>query len=321
MTKPDKQRSAHVLRLGTRASALALTQSRMIARMLEKSCRGLRVELVEISTTGDRVHDKALKSFGGAGVFVKELEMALLEKRIDIAVHSLKDVPTQQPRGLAIAAIVGREDPRDCAIIKGAATLAELRPGSIVGSGSERRRAQLVRLFPELKFAEIRGNVETRINKVANGEFAATILARAGLKRLGLLEKAAQTLPLASVLPAPGQGALGIESRAADHATRTLLESIHNPEVALCVAAERFLLAMLGGGCNLPLGALGTVKGKRLQLHAFLGLADGSKSVTAKAVIAIDDHRSLLPAQKLAKTVRASLIEKGANDILAALGV
>ena len=171
------------------------------------------------------MRDKALKSFGGAGVFVKELEMALLEKRIDIAVHSLKDVPTQQPRGLTIAAIVGREDPRDCAIIKGARTLAALPAGSVVGSGSERRRAQLV--SPVSAF-NVRGNscgnVETRIQKVMNGDYAATILARAGLNRLGLLKKAAQTLSLESVLPAPGQGALGIESRTSDRRTRTFLK-------------------------------------------------------------------------------------------------
>lgn len=319
MKKPDKQNAKNsgkfTLRLGTRSSTLALTQSRMIARMLEKACRGLRVELIEISTTGDRVHDKALKSFGGAGVFVKELETALLEKRIDIAVHSLKDVPTQQPRGLAIAAIVGREDPRDCVITRGGVTLEELRAGSVVGSGSERRRAQLIRLYPKLKFAEIRGNVETRINKVLNREFAATILARAGLKRLGLLKKSSQTLSLAAVLPAPGQGALGIESRSADRHTRKLLESIHNPSVAICVETERTLLAMLGGGCNLPLGALGTVRAGKLQLRAFLGLADGSKSVEAQAAVALGGRAGL----KVAGIVFEKLWDSGAQDILKAL--
>jgi hydroxymethylbilane synthase len=304
-----------VLRLGTRASNLALTQSRYIARKLERAWPGLRVELIEIATTGDQVKDKALKSFGGAGVFVKELEQALHDKRVDIAVHSLKDVPTEQPRGLVIGAILGREDTRDCAIIPGAKSLAQLPKGSLVGSGSQRRRAQLARLYPQLAFAEIRGNVETRIAKVERGDYAATILARAGLKRLGLAHKAAQILPLSKVLPAPGQGALAIECRSSDRRTRSLLNKIHNAKVALCVSAERELLAMLGGGCNLPLGALGTLRGKTLQLRAFL--SDGTNAVEASGSV---PARGVQAARQLANKIRKQMILEGANKIVTELG-
>lgn len=306
-----------MLRLGTRASALALTQSRGIARMLEKRNPGLRVELIEISTTGDKVRDKALKSFGGAGVFVKELELALLDKRVDIAVHSLKDVPTKQPRGLILGAIVGREDPRDVAITRSGKKLRDLKPGSVIGSGSERRRAQLVLRYPHLKFAEIRGNVETRIKKVRDGEYDGTILARAGLKRLGLLTKKMETIPLEDVLPAPGQGALAIECRTSDKATRKILESIYNWDVAMCVIAERTLLALLGGGCNLPLGALGVFGHNRMELRAFLGLADGSSSVALIEDIPLHGRGTMDHfARVMARKARDTMMRLGARDIL-----
>ena len=306
-----------VLRLGTRASALALTQSRSIAKVLEKRNPGLRVELIEIATTGDKNRVNALKSFGGAGVFVKELELALIEKRIDFAVHSLKDVPTKQPRGLILGAIVGREDPRDVAITRGWKKLKDLPPGSVIGSGSERRRAQLVLKHPHLKFADIRGNVETRIRKVHDGEYAGTILARAGLRRLGLLTETMETIPLADVLPAPGQGALGIECRTNDAATREVLAKIHDGGVALCVNAERALLALLGGGCNLPLGALGTVGPKSIKLEAFLGLPDGSQWVAVKKEVPFrgrirPDHF----AHRVAREVKAAMMKLDARAIL-----
>ncbi|MCY3021974.1 MAG: hydroxymethylbilane synthase [Planctomycetota bacterium] len=175
------------LRLGTRASNLALTQSRLVAALLEKAHRGLKVEHVEITTTGDTVRDRPLQSFGGRGVFVKELENALLQGRVDVAVHSLKDLPTRQPRGLVLGAISGREDTRDVAVAGSGRKLEDLPPGSVIGTGSPRRRAQLKAKYPHLEFAEIRGNVETRLRKVQEGQYAGTILARAGLKRLGLL--------------------------------------------------------------------------------------------------------------------------------------
>ncbi len=273
-----------VVKLGTRASPLALTQSRSVARALERAHPGLRVELVEIATTGDRVTGQSLASFGGAGVFVKELEAALLDTRVDFAVHSLKDVPTRQPSGLAIAAISARENSRDAAVVGGGAKLGALPAGSVIGSGSPRRRAQLKACWPHLEFAEIRGNVDTRIRKVDEGQFAGTILALAGLKRLGLRARASEIVPYSCVLPAPGQGALGIECRSGDRRMRRLLQALHDADTAACVTAERALLEALGGGCHLPLGALGEIVGgklkphapKMLRLRAALGHPDGS---------------------------------------------
>lgn len=287
MARRSKPMAKPMVRLGTRASALALAQSKLMARKLKTAHKAekLEVELVEISTTGDRDRETALKTFGGAGVFVKELERALLEKEIDLAVHSLKDLPTTLPKGLALAAVSKREDVRDVAIVSGDRPLAELPEGSVIGCGSPRRRAQLARRFRNLRFQEIRGNVDTRLRKVAEGQYDGTILARAGLKRLGRAEQDAEVLPLNVMLPAPGQGALGLECRARDSRTRTLLLALHDPVTAACVEAERSCLSALGGGCHLPLGAYGSHSRKTglLTLRAVLAAPDGSLSVSAEA--------------------------------------
>lgn len=257
--------------------------------------RGLKVELIELKTTGDRDRASALKTFGGAGVFVKELEQALLDGRVDFAVHSLKDLPTKQPRGLTLAAVSRREDVRDVAVTRGGKRLAELPEGAVIGSGSPRRRAQLALKFPHLRFAEIRGNVETRLQKVADGAYAGTILARAGLKRLGRRERDAEVLSLAAMLPAPGQGALGIECRSSDRATREFLAVLHDADSAACVAAERACLAALGGGCHLPLGACGRIDRKtgQLTLDAVLALPDGTCAARASVRGRARDARKL----------------------------
>ena len=303
-----------MLRLGTRASNLALTQSRMIAKALRKAHPGLRVKLVEISTTGDQVADRPLQSFGGAGVFVKELENALLDNRIDLAVHSLKDLPTRQPRRLVLGAIVGREDSRDVAVISGGKRLEELPAGSVIGTGSTRRCAQLKAIYPHLQFAEIRGNVETRIRKVNEGQFAGTILAMAGLKRLGIFVDSMEVLPLNLMLPAPGQGALGLECRARDARTRKLLKRLHNKEVALCVTAERTVLETLGSGCHLPLAALGEIEkrdGKRtLHVSAIFGLPDATARVYAEIWGAPSR------ARQLGLMVAKNLLARGGQEIL-----
>jgi hydroxymethylbilane synthase len=321
----DGMENALRIRLGTRSSNLALTQSRYIARRLERAHPGLTVELVEISTTGDQVRGKPLASFGGAGVFVKELEQALLEKRVDLAVHSLKDLPTAQPKGLTLGAIVGREDPRDVAVLRGAARLAELPAGAVIGSGSTRRRAQLKVAYPHLEFAEIRGNVETRMRKVADGQYAGTILARAGLKRLGLVAQASslpsrwmqagglryETLSHDLMLPAPGQGALAIECRAKDARVRKLLSALHNPLVAACVEAERSALEALGGGCHLPFGALGTVAGRKLLLRGVVCAPDGAAIVRAEAA------GRIAKARELGRKVAREILAHGGRKILA----
>ena len=302
------------IKLGTRSSNLAMTQSRYIASRLEKENSGLKVELVEISTTGDEVRDKPLKSFGGAGVFVKELENALQDKRVDIAVHSLKDMPTRQPKGLVIGAIAGREDPRDVVVTQGGRKIGDLPPNSMIGSGSMRRRAQFKIQYPQLQFTEIRGNVETRLRKVREGQVAGTILARAGLKRLGLLDESMHTLSLQHMLPAPGQGALAIECRISDLEIRKLLQPIHEADIEACVNAERVVLEELGGGCHLPLAALGTPEaGGMLRLRAFFGLPDGSLNVRA------DETMGRSYSRELGKKVAHILLDRGGRDILKVL--
>jgi hydroxymethylbilane synthase len=314
--KTRKQKPATCnLRLGTRASGLALTQSRSVARMLEQAHPGLKVELVEIRTTGDVVTNKPLASFGGRGVFVKELERALSRKAVDIAVHSLKDLPTRQPKDLVVGAIIGREDPRDAAILRSGKSVVKLPAGSVIGCGSLRRRAQLKARYPHVEFAEIRGNVETRIRKVREGLYAGTILARAGLKRLGLLAEVSQTFPLSVMLPAPGQGALAVECRVADDRTRGLLRALHNPKVAACIEAERAVLEALGGGCHLPLGALGTVARRSsgsvtLQLRTVLGAPDGSLLLRADVT-----GPAARPRQLGLKAARL-LLEQGGKRLL-----
>jgi hydroxymethylbilane synthase len=317
MSARQQRRRAH-LRLGSRASPLALAQARAVARALARAHRrsGLKVELVEIATHGDRDRRSALRCLGGRGVFVKELENALLAGRIDLAVHSLKDMPIRLPRSLRLAALSAREDPRDVIVTRAGTRLEQLCRGALVGSSSPRRRAQLALLYPHLRFAEIRGNVETRLSKVARGRYAATILACAGLKRLGwrvrrngiLVAPASvapasvapascrlsrrhpaglvlrfQLLPLSQMLPAPGQGALALECRARDALTRRLAQAIHCPESAACVRAERACLAALGGGCHLPLGAYADLARKtgEMRLRAVLALPDGSLAARA----------------------------------------
>lgn len=288
-----KRHESHplVLRMGTRASALALAQSHRFAADLVRVHRrlGLRVDIVPISTCGDRDRRSALKSFGGTGVFVKELERALTDRRIDFAVHSLKDLPLCQPRGLVLAAIPQREDVRDVLILRAGKRLGA---GLVVGTGSQRRRAQMVLLHSGLMFVEMRGNVETRLRKVANGHCDATLLAHAGLKRLGWrvpvkgltlrLKGTASALRLrllstAQMLPSPGQGALGIECRAGDRTTRRLLSALDDPCAAATTAAERACLKAVEGGCDLPLGAYAQLNHarRRLKLQALLALPDG----------------------------------------------
>ena len=303
------------LKLGTRASPLALTQSTIVARALECAHAGLTVELVEISTTGDRVTGQSLASFGGAGVFVKELESALLAKRIDFAVHSLKDMPTRQPEGLILAAISKREDARDAAVVHGGASLASLPKGSVIGCGSPRRRAQLKARFPNLEFAEIRGNVDTRLRKVDEGQYAGTILALAGLKRLSLDDRATEIVSYDDVLPAPGQGALGIECRSDDANIRLLLRALNDKTTAACVIAERALLEALGGGCHLPLGALGTVAdaSRIVHLRAVLGHPDGTDLIRFECSGANDFPEAL------GHIAAAELLKIGGKELIARL--
>ncbi len=269
------------LTYATRRSLLALAQCRALARDLSSAVPALSLHELQVVTTGDRIQDRALAEVGGKGLFVKEIEEALLDQRADFAVHSMKDVPGQLAPGLVLACVPKREDPRDVIVAPRHGTLDDLPPGARVGTSSLRRAAALGAYRPDLVVQMIRGNVDTRLRKVDAGECDAIVLARAGLVRLGLEERATQVLPVEVSLPAPGQGALAIECREADSRTRALLELLRDPEAATCVAAERGVLIAIGGDCRTPLGAYAERAGDTLHLRAFVATADanGAKSV------------------------------------------
>jgi hydroxymethylbilane synthase len=269
------------LKLGTRGSDLALTQSRWVAEQIEAAHQGMKVDLVVIKTRGDRDQKSALNKFAGKGIFTKEIEEALLAEEIDLAVHSLKDLPTTLPQGLALAQPPKREDPRDLLI--SSVPLMDLPEGAVVGTGSARRREQLRVLRPDLNFEEIRGNVSTRVRKWREGLYDATVLACAGVERLGLEKaglKPGESRPLAydQCLPAPGQGVLGLEIREGDEKTRAMLRSIVCHETVIASTAERAFLAELDGGCHIPAGAHAVVDGTQLTVSGFLAMGEPLQS-------------------------------------------
>jgi hydroxymethylbilane synthase len=237
-----------------------------------------RVEIRIIKTTGDRIQDRPLSEVGGKGLFTKEIEEALLDRSIDLAVHSSKDMPTVLPPGLILATFLPREDPRDVLISRKARSVADLPQGATVGTASLRRQAMLLRMRPDLKIAPLRGNVETRLRKIDEGEADATLLALAGLKRLGLTQHAAAVLEIDDFLPAVGQGAVGIETRQDDENTRTMLAPINHPATAAALAAERSFLAVLDGSCKTPIGGHATVSGDRLSFRGLIVRPDGSEA-------------------------------------------
>ena len=264
------------LTIATRRSALALAQCRAFVQRLGALDPAARLQELQIVTSGDRIQDRPLAEVGGKGLFVKEIEEALLDGRADLAVHSIKDVPGLLPAGLCIACIPVREDPRDVLVAPDHGTLAALPAGARVGTSSLRRMAQLVAVRPDLRVASIRGNVDTRLRKLVAREFDAIVLARAGLVRLGLAGRATEVLSTDVSLPAVGQGALGIECREDDESVRARLAPLHDMETATCVSAERGVLIALGGDCRTPLGAFAERAGEAIRLRAFVANADGS---------------------------------------------
>lgn len=309
-----------VLRVAARAGALSEAQTTTVARRLEELHRdaGLRTELILISTRGDRDRRTALKSFGAVGVFVKELEQALLDGRADCAVHSLKDVPLDLPAGLTAAAIPEREDARDALVSRDGATLTTLPKGATVGTGSPRRRAQAATLRLDLRFAEIRGNIGTRLRRVAEGKYDAVFLAAAGLKRTGLLDRAAEIIPYKKMLPAPGQGALLIECRADDARTREVVKAVHDRRAAVRVAAERAALRTLGGGCGIPLGAYAEYTGDgAVKLRTALGNQTGSQLLRTTATAAAGAPPANDAEEAAAVEAAAALGRRAAQDLLA----
>jgi hydroxymethylbilane synthase len=267
------------LRIGSRGSPLALVQAREVQARLAKAT-GLdpaRIEIKVIRTTGDAIQDRPLADAGGKGLFTKEIEEALLARTIDLAVHSSKDMPTVLPPGLVLSAFLPREDARDAFIGRAAKTLSELPAGAVVGTASLRRQALVKHLRPDAKIVPLRGNVETRLRKLEAGDFDATILAVAGLKRLGLLEAATSFLEPEDFVPAVGQGAIGIETREDDDNTRTLVAALNDADTATALAAERAFLAVLDGSCRTPIGGHARVAGARIRFRGLIAKTDGSE--------------------------------------------
>ena len=296
------------LRLGTRGSALALAQSRLVAASLREAAPGLDVELVEISTAGDR--SSAPVASLGVGVFVSALREALLAKEIDVAVHSYKDLPTAPADGLTLAAVPPREDPRDVLVARDGLTLAGLPAGARIGTGAVRRIAQLSALGRGLVAVPIRGNVDTRLRKVADGELDAVVLARAGLLRLGRAAEVTEILDPELMLPAPAQGALAIECRSQDAERMQLLAAIDDPVTRAAVTAERALLAELEAGCSAPVAALAVLVGAEIHLRAAVFSLDGS--------IAVRATRTGTPAEaeQVGRSLAAALRAEGADTVL-----
>ena len=268
------------LRIGTRGSPLALAQAHTVRRLLA-AAHGrdeAEIEIRIIKTTGDAIQDRPLSEVGGKGLFTKEIEQAMLDRAIDLAVHSSKDMPTVLPDGLLLDIFLPREDVRDALIGGSAPTLRELRPGAVVGTASLRRQALVKRLRPDIVVVDFRGNVETRLRKIAAGEADATLLALAGLKRLGLADKATEILDLDTFPPAVGQGAIGIETSADDMRTRDLLAPIADADTAVALAAERAFLAVLDGSCRTPIAGHATVSGATLRFRGMILRPDGREA-------------------------------------------
>lgn len=302
-----------ILRIATRQSPLALWQANFVKDALEQRFPQLSVELVTMVTKGDIILDTPLAKIGGKGLFVKELELALLENRADIAVHSMKDVPMTFPEGLGLAVICEREDPRDAFVSNHYANLEALPAGAVVGTSSLRRQCQLMAKYPHLQIKSLRGNVGTRLSKLDNGEYDAIILASAGLIRLGLSERIRTFIPVETSLPACGQGAVGIETRLNDERVLGYLAELNHQPTAYCVQAERAMNSRLQGGCQVPIGGFATLTGDEIELNALVGSLDGSTIVRASA------KGNIKEAEKLGVEVAEALLAKGADHILKAV--
>jgi hydroxymethylbilane synthase len=305
------------LRIGTRSSPMALAQTHMVRDRLVAAHPALAApgatEIVTVTTVADKVLDRPLSEIGGKGLFTKELEQALLDGRIDIAVHSMKDVETWLPDGLTIACILARDDPRDALLSHRADSLMTLPAGSRVGTSSLRRSAQVLMRRPDLRIVPLRGNANTRIRKLAEGECDATLLAIAGLQRLGLADQAREVIAADDMLPAVAQGALGIECRAADADVRTLLAPLACATTTACVAAERAFLAALDGTCRTPVAALATLHGERLHLRAMLFTPDGKTHWAATRAGAVAEAVAL--GDDAGRAVRAEAGETYQRDL------
>jgi hydroxymethylbilane synthase len=307
--------------IGTRGSKLALWQAEWIKSELEKRYSYLEIELNRIKTTGDKILDVPLAKVGGKGLFVKEIEEAVLRHEVDIAVHSMKDVPTEFPEGLHLAVVCKREDPRDALIIseklkvksekrKIKSLLYSLPNGAKIGTSSLRRSCQLLNIRPDLKIEQLRGNLDTRLRKLDEGQFDAVILATAGVKRLGLKNRITEILPFKISLPAIGQGAIGIECRIDDEFIRNLIAPLNHSETSLCVKTERAFLKRLGGGCQVPIAAYAKLDKGRVKMDALVGSITGERLIKG--------HIEGLPVhvEHLGIKLAEDILSRGAKEIL-----
>jgi len=288
--------------VATRPSLLAYTQTQQTVELMKAQHPDCEFEIVKISTHGDAVTDKPLTAFGGTGVFVKELENAILEGRADFAIHSLKDVPSIQPEGLVLAAFPTREDPRDVLLIKNGLSIDELKDNCTIGTGSPRRIVQIAELKPGATFTDLRGNIDTRLKKLEEGQYDAIVLAAAGLRRLGKEIDAKAFLPVDTCIPAIGQGAITIECRKDDEETIALLRTINNKDTETAILAERAFMKTVGGGCKFPLGAYATIENETVQLAVMLG------NHHTQQILRFSDKASVTEAEKLGKNLAEKII-------------
>ncbi len=303
----------NTLKIATRQSPLALWQAEYIRARLEALHAGLNVELVTFVTQGDKILDTPLAKIGGKGLFVKELEAALLDGRADLAVHSMKDVPMALPEGLSLAVICEREDPLDAFVSNTYASFQDLPQGAKVGTSSLRRKCQILKARPDLEIIDLRGNVGTRLSKLDAGHYDAIILASAGLKRLGLSERIRHTLAPEVSLPAVGQGALGLECRTNDQAVLELILPLMDDETNVCVRAERAFNAYLEGGCQVPIAGYATLKDGQLSMEGRVGSVDGQTLLSAQLSAAPEQ------AEQLGEQLAQNLLAQGAGELLKAL--
>ncbi len=310
MPTPRGQFANKNIRIGTRGSLLALTQSKHVKAALEQEWPECRVELNIIKTTGDKILDVPLAKVGGKGLFVKELEDALLDGSVDLAVHSMKDVPAVLPRGLEIGAVPQREDPRDVLIIHERNNLSSLPSGARVGTSSLRRAAQILNLRPDLEIDNLRGNLDTRLRKLQEGRFEAIVLAAAGIHRMGWHERITVYLDPTEFVPAIGQGALGIEIRSDDGTMRELLAPLHDPETAVAVQAERSFLHELEGGCQVPIAGHARLSGDLVELTGLVASLDGTHIYRTTRAAARND------AGPLGRELARELLDAGAREVL-----
>jgi hydroxymethylbilane synthase len=302
-----------IFKIGTRGSKLALAQSKWVKEKIEERHTDVRVELIRIKTTGDKILDSPLSKIGGKGLFVKEIEEALLNKHIHMAVHSMKDVPAELPDELMLCAFPEREDPRDAFISLKDKSIENLPKGSSLGTSSLRRAAQLLHIRPDLDIIALRGNVGTRLRKLESRDVRAIILAAAGLRRLGLEDRITSVIPSEQVLPAIGQGALGLEVRRSDHDTISLLDFLNHKPTEITVRSERAFLKQLEGGCQVPIAAFALLNSNKVHLRGMVAELDGSR------VIRDEISGNMHQAEEMGINLAKRLLDAGAGDILSSI--